>query len=388
MKTSFFISLIILLTTAFFFSVIPDPVQAQDVPYGPEQTEPVKQLVTYDNGDRYEGYFVNDLYNGEGTYTWANGDRYEGEFMNGQITGRGRLTFFGSGQSWEGLFINGVINNGSGVFHWGDEGDKFEGQWVDGLPDGAGILIYSDGTRKEAVFSNGYPVSPEETDTDENRRADGIQTQPSADPDTDPFQNLKIGDVVSFGQYEQDNVFENGSEAIQWQCLHIDANTGQALLISRYGLEIMPYHLSDMPITWETSDIRNYLKHSFFKAAFNDNDRQRITQTLISNPGNPDYGIDGGNNTDDYVFLLSIEEVLQFFPSKDLRKAQPTEYALSKGAEGTAAPGYAWWWLRTPGQNSNTASNINSDGSLLRIGSKISVPNGMVRPAIWVKLAE
>ena len=40
-----------------------------------------KLSVTYDNGDKYEGDFVENIKEGKGIYFYLNGDRYEGEFF-------------------------------------------------------------------------------------------------------------------------------------------------------------------------------------------------------------------------------------------------------------------------------------------------------------------
>jgi len=40
-------------------------------------------VITYDNGDQYEGNFVNGIRSGQGTYTWADGIIFIGEFVNG-----------------------------------------------------------------------------------------------------------------------------------------------------------------------------------------------------------------------------------------------------------------------------------------------------------------
>jgi hypothetical protein len=36
----------------------------------------------FDNGDTYEGNWVNDVINGYGKYTWSSGDVYEGNLSN------------------------------------------------------------------------------------------------------------------------------------------------------------------------------------------------------------------------------------------------------------------------------------------------------------------
>ncbi len=380
------------LSAALFFFVImvlmsaakQKPVQAQ---ISPSQTNAEYREESYATGDRYEGYFVNGQYNGKGTYIWANGDRYEGEFTDGQISGNGRLTFFGSGQYWEGLFINGAISNGTGIFFWGSDGDKFDGQWINGQPDGTGILLHPDGTSDKVTFSNGQLVNREGSTAGGNQWPEQIQRLPSGGSDPYPFENIKIGDVFSFGRYEQDNNYNNGSEAIQWECIDIDYNSGRALLLSVYGLETMAYHWESRSITWEGCSLRDYLNSNFYKGVFNDTERQWIAQTQNSNPGNSAFGTYGGNNTDDYVFLLSIDEVLRYFPYEALRKAQPTALARAHGAYGTADPGCAWWWLRSPGEFSSAATSINSLGVLLNTGPDVSDVTGMIRPALWVKLA-
>lgn len=41
-----------------------------------------KVLLTYGNGDQYEGDFINGMFHGKGVFIWAKGDRYEGDFFS------------------------------------------------------------------------------------------------------------------------------------------------------------------------------------------------------------------------------------------------------------------------------------------------------------------
>ena len=358
---------------------------AQISPFSPSPMAGDYRTEKYSNGDQYTGYFVNGKYNGEGTYIWANGDRYEGEFMDGQIDGAGRLTFFGNGQYWEGLFIHGQIGNGSGVYYWGNNGDKFDGQWLNGKPEGTGILLHADGTSNKVTYSNGQFVSQSGNTAGGNQSQFGSQSQYGGGSYANPFANVRVGDVVSFGRYEQDNNYNNGSEPIQWKVL--DIQNGNALLLSLYGLETMAYHWDAAPVTWENCSMRAYLNSNFYNGVFNDGERQLIAQMWNSNPNSAAYGTYGGSNTFDNVFLLSIDEVRYYFPYEGLRKAQPTALARAHGAYGTADPSCAWWWLRSPGQGSSAASSINSLGVLLDTGPVVSDVTGMIRPAVWVRLA-
>ena len=49
--------------------------------------------MSYDNGDKYTGNFVDGIRSGQGTYTWANGTVYTGEFANGSPSGNGDYTY-------------------------------------------------------------------------------------------------------------------------------------------------------------------------------------------------------------------------------------------------------------------------------------------------------
>jgi 1-phosphatidylinositol-4-phosphate 5-kinase len=46
-------------------------------------------VLTFSDGDNYEGEFRNDTYNGHGTYRYTNGNYYRGEYVNGKMNGKG-----------------------------------------------------------------------------------------------------------------------------------------------------------------------------------------------------------------------------------------------------------------------------------------------------------
>ena len=53
-----------------------------------------KGIMTYNNGDKYEGEYKNDLKEGKGIMIYNNGDKYEGEFKNNEIIkGKGEMIF-------------------------------------------------------------------------------------------------------------------------------------------------------------------------------------------------------------------------------------------------------------------------------------------------------
>ena len=47
----------------------------------------------YENGDKYEGEWIDSFKDGKGIYTYNNGDVYEGEFKKGKKKGEGKYIF-------------------------------------------------------------------------------------------------------------------------------------------------------------------------------------------------------------------------------------------------------------------------------------------------------
>ena len=117
-----------------------------------------------------------------------------------------------------------------------------------------------------------------------------------------PQPRPQVGDLISFGHYEQDNDKANGSEEIQWRVLAVE--DGKALLISkepgrqRYNLQKVTRQ--PVPAKW---------LNNFLNSAFNEDERDRILLTTLKNDNNPSpHQWEGGSETQDQVFLLSIEE--------------------------------------------------------------------------------
>jgi len=80
------------------------------------------------------------------------------------------------------------------------------------------------------------------------------------------------------------------------------------------------------PITWEHSFARRWLNTDFLKQ-FNHDEQSQIIETRVENNDNPYLMISGGNDTNDKVFLLSLDEVLMYFGNSGELQRNAVEYA-------------------------------------------------------------
>lgn len=195
----------------------------------------------------------------------------------------------------------------------------------------------------------------------------------------------QVGDIITFGTYEQDNKTANGKEEIEWKVLEKDEN-GKMFIVSRYALDCRHYHSKIEQVTWETSDIRSWLNNDFYSTAFTKSERAKIKTTTLENRDNTDYNTDGGNDTKDKVFLLSIDEAKAYLPSTVERVCIATKYAESQGSQLESLTRSCRWWLRSPGSTLYNASFVKLDGFILQLGTPVSVEKRSVRPAMWIEL--
>ena len=195
--------------------------------------------------------------------------------------------------------------------------------------------------------------------------------------------NVNVGSTIKFGFYEQDNNTSNGKEEIEWKVLAVDGN--KALVISQYALDCQKYNSTYTDTTWEKCSLRTWLNGTFYNAAFGSDYQKMIASSTVTADKNPSYSTSPGNNTTDKVFLLSITEVYKYFSSESARQCQGTAYCYAQGAY-KESNGNCWWWLRSPGYDSDHAAGVNDVGSVYDIGSYVDYGDDAVRPALWINL--
>lgn len=205
------------------------------------------------------------------------------------------------------------------------------------------------------------------------------------------------GKYIVFGQYPQTKDGKDNTP-IEWMIL--DHNGQRALVVSKYGMDAQPYNITGHAATWETCTLRTWLNGTFYNKAFSSAEQAAILTTNVDNSKKQCYSgweTNGGNNTQDKVFLLSYKEAYVYFDvtedshCNEKSPVAPTAYAIAQGADvdsycktedGTAA---RWWWLRSPGYYQFSAAYVESDGSLDSLYC-IDNASGSVRPALWVNL--
>jgi len=173
------------------------------------------------------------------------------------------------------------------------------------------------------------------------------------------IESRTLGATMTFGGYE-------------W--LVLEQRNGKALLLMQDVLETRPYNESGMDTTWEACTLRMWLNGQFYEK-FNEADRAKIVETDVVNNDNAqgDEGkVDGGGDTRDRVFLLSLAEAKLYFPD-DMSRA-------ASAADGRASS----WWLRSPGSIPILACVVRFDGGVGDSGTPVSSNDRGVRPAMWI----
>jgi len=194
-------------------------------------------------------------------------------------------------------------------------------------------------------------------------------------------KNYSVGDTIKFGSYPYS---ENGEEkAIEWQILEKYTN-GTALVISKYALDNVNYNEEFESVTWETSTIRKWLNNDFYNMAFRNANKNLIVESYLENKDNAKCNTKGGNNTNDKIFLLSIDEAKKYFSSDEKRKLWPTPYGiLWENADYGAS---CFWLLRSPGYRQNFAAHVSRAGGVYSKGNSVNCVGYAVRPALKINL--
>ncbi len=212
------------------------------------------------------------------------------------------------------------------------------------------------------------------------------------------------GDIYHYFKYEP----------IKW--LVLKAKENQLFLLSDIVLDSQKYNTKDQNVTWKTSTIRSWLNgygmsvneegidyrnKNFLNSAFSSDEEASIDTTSVINADNIKYNTDGGDDTNDKIFLLSELEIygtdalLHGFASSngnndEARRSKDSAFAWAMGDNRYSGVGdsksNASWWLRSPGYSSDDAIYVLPYGYIYVTGSDIYNVRG-VRPALNLNLS-
>lgn len=172
-------------------------------------------------------------------------------------------------------------------------------------------------------------------------------------------------------------------EPIKWRVLQ--SENGEAFLLSDIILDRQPYNENRKAITWEESSLRSWLNGKFINRAFSDEEKKKINITEIVNQDNRDYGTEGGNNTSDKIFLLSLQEISPWLDGK--KYGFLNQEVIDCKTSSFSKIGAIYLWLRSPGGYSNLAAEVLSNGYVIENGDSVDYDDDGVRPALHLNIS-
>ncbi len=174
---------------------------------------------------------------------------------------------------------------------------------------------------------------------------------------------------VYFGNYKQSRNGKGGynTDPIEWTVLYNNSEDGVLFLLSEKNIDKRWFDSRD-DITWAESDMRNWLNGTgdymaegsgFIDTAFADEEQAAVVLTALKTGENPKYHTPGGPDTDDKLFLLAVEDVIETaygfsdkydFEGGYTRRSRDTDYVADLFYyPSMPSEAYDAWWTRTPG---------------------------------------
>ena len=224
----------------------------------------------------------------------------------------------------------------------------------------------------------------------------------------------QAGDIIEFGGYNWIvlDVYGDYAKIITENVLvihyvHYGWASSMRIGMPYYSFEITDtfraggvFHYIHFPVTWSCSSLRRYLNYEFFNS-FDKADRARIRETYVTVNDNPWFmgttarlfDAYGGENTVDKIFILSVEEILQYFGDSGQLHNRPDgritwiadEYNSARIATNKeGAP--MWWWSRTPGNRPRLVAGVDVAGIINMCGMYANDFGGGTRPVLWLNL--
>ncbi len=189
--------------------------------------------------------------------------------------------------------------------------------------------------------------------------------------------NANVGDEVYWGHFECDRQ-KIGKERLSF--IVIEKNSDSAVLLCKYGIDGRSFNQKHENVSWENSDIRDYINSPEYIGSFSMYELGAMTR------------FEG-----DYITLLTVQEAKEAFASDRERQLLLTPAAEVAGVNINSMSkanmwdmkGYrsSWWWLMPEkGVDSVTAPIVTVDGEIRESEKEINRPDGAIRPVIRILL--
>lgn len=136
---------------------------------GAEDEEPDEGAPT--RGGRFRGYYRKSQRHGEGSFTYVNGDVYCGKWENGKKHGEGTYVYAKDGTQLIGQWVDGKIVNGRWLF---PNGIYYIGKFLYNKPTGTGVWVFPSGEQLNGHYSQ--KVEMEEGGGEE----EAVNTEPTS----------------------------------------------------------------------------------------------------------------------------------------------------------------------------------------------------------------
>ena len=197
--------------------------------------------------------------------------------------------------------------------------------------------------------------------------------------------------------YKTNNIYWFKYEKIEWEIL--EKADGKALIMTSLVIDTQDFYSENgngefehnggtgYSNNYELSNIRIWLNDNFYNTAFSTLEKANIEKTLVDNSrASSGMNCYESNDTNDYVFLLSLTELSKYLPNSDDRRAMASDYAWAQGLDKFGYNnGYTCWRLRSPDSaGPGYAWCLKPDGFLG--GGGVCYTCFGERPALWINL--
>ena len=223
----------------------------------------------------------------------------------------------------------------------------------------------------DCIWFGSYPQTKIVSSSKENDLYSTLETANGWDKNNDI--------IIGKEKYHRAKISYFKYEPIKWRV--IKCENGEALLLSDIVLDKQKYNKRLKKVTWEKSTLRKWLNKKFMNRAFSSSEQEAIRTTKVINEDNYYYKTDGGNDTLDKIYLLSLSET-----DEEKEYGFTDSYGMTiKYSNYADLDDYQYWWLRTPGEKNISAAAVDMFGEAYVGGGESDMELG-IRPVLHLNL--